>query len=131
MVAYSFKPRFVDPIRSGRKQQTVRAIGRRRHARQGDRLQLYTGMRTKACRLIGRATCDIVEDIRLGFGRSAGVWLGQISVLEVDRDVFAHADGFRDWAELVAFWEIEHPEAYAAGRFDGVMIVWRNFSDGR
>lgn len=128
MVAYSFKTRFVDPILSGRKQQTVRAVGRRRHAWQGERLQLYTGMRTKACRLIGRATCNIVEDIRLRFGRSSGVWLGNVSILEVDRDVFAHADGFRDWAELAAFWEIEHPRAYAEGVFNGVMIAWREFT---
>ena len=53
MVAYSLKPRFIPPILSGAKRQTIRAISRRRHAIPGETLQLYTGMRTKQCRLIG------------------------------------------------------------------------------
>lgn len=53
MVAYSFQKRFVEPIRSGRKRQTIRA-DRKRHARPGEVLQLYSGMRTNAI-----ATCRI------------------------------------------------------------------------
>lgn len=84
MVAYSFRPQFVGPITVGLglsfvnsfgvtpptirpKQQTIRAHGKRRHARPGDELQLYTGMRTKACRLIGRARCSEVQRIILWF----------------------------------------------------------------
>jgi hypothetical protein len=46
MVAYSFAPQFIDTIRSGTKCQTIRPIGKRRHARTGEPVQLYTGMRT-------------------------------------------------------------------------------------
>ncbi|MEJ0016825.1 MAG: ASCH domain-containing protein [Acetobacteraceae bacterium] len=46
MVAYSFKRDFAAPILAGIKRQTIRA-DRRRHARPGEVLQLYTGMRTK------------------------------------------------------------------------------------
>ncbi len=51
MVAYSFDRRFVPAIVSGAKRQTIRAH-RARHARPGETLQLYTGMRTRQCRKI-------------------------------------------------------------------------------
>lgn len=129
VVAYSFKPRFIDPILSGRKQQTIRAVGRRRHARGGDDLQLYTGMRTRACRLIGRAVCIEAGRITLRFGRdTAAVLHGGLGDISLKPDLFAQQDGFSGWKELEAFWEIEHAAEFQAGRFDGVMIVWRGFA---
>ena len=47
MVAFSFKAQFADLVASGKKTQTIRQTAR---AKPGDRLQLYTGMRTKKCR---------------------------------------------------------------------------------
>lgn len=74
MVAYSFKAQFVEPIRAGLglptepqirpKRQTIRA-DRKRHARPGEELQLYRGMRTRQCFLIGRAACTEVTKIRI------------------------------------------------------------------
>jgi hypothetical protein len=61
MVAYSFQPMFELPIVLGTKRQTIRAAGKRRHARAGDTLQLYLGMRTPRCRLLATASC---ADIR-------------------------------------------------------------------
>ena len=49
MVAYSFNSRFEVAIREGWKTQTIRA-GRKRHARPGEMLQLFCGMRTAHCR---------------------------------------------------------------------------------
>ena len=49
MVAYNFKPQFVPLIETGAKQQTIRSP-RKRHTQPGEAMQLYTGMRTKACR---------------------------------------------------------------------------------
>src|SRR6266404_9068991 len=116
MVAYSFRPRFVDPILGGRKRQTIRAIGRRRHARRGDPLQLYTGMRTKHCRLIGRATCIDVVEVGLRFAEDKD--LEDVITnppRSVDLDEFARRDGFADWDEMKAFWRTAHPAAFAAG----------------
>lgn len=50
MPAYNFKPRFADAVQHGEKRQTIRAIGKRRHARPGQPIQLYTGMMHKTCR---------------------------------------------------------------------------------
>lgn len=121
MVAYSFQPQFVDPIRSGRKQQTIRAIGRRRHVRPGDALQLYTGMRTRSCRLIGRATCADVEAVRIWFEPDRVILFTRG---DVDLEPFAQADGFRSWAELRAFWAKHHPDV---DRFSGFLIRWSAF----
>jgi hypothetical protein len=67
MVAYSFKPRFEMPIVTLRKTGTIRAHGRRRHARPGERLQLYTGMRTRSCRLLATAECQSSDRLRVWF----------------------------------------------------------------
>lgn len=72
MVAYSFKRRFAEPILAGAKRQTIRA-DRRRHARPGEELQLYTGMRTKSCRLIARRTCVDIQRVILVFREPAQV----------------------------------------------------------
>lgn len=76
MVAYSFRARFVVPIEAGTKRQTIRAP-RKRHAKPGEEMQLYTGMRTRACRLIRLATCLSVWPVSLSMPR-AGLGGAQI-----------------------------------------------------
>lgn len=126
MVAYSFQKMFADPIIMGGKTQTIRAH-RRRHAREGEELQLYTGMRTKQCRLIGRATCLCTIPIRIEFstmypgdvvvvGDGPRIWQG-------DLDRFARSDGFDGWKAMRAFWEKHHPNMLL---FTGVIIYWKD-----
>jgi hypothetical protein len=146
MVAYSFKRRFVDPIKCGLglpldeigalvlpKQQTIRAIGKRRHARPGETLQLYQGMRTKQCFKIGEARCASVEGVMLKWSewpafmtydvaeREPGVWrrIGNIRPI-IDMEAFARADGFGCFDDMQRFWTEEHgPET-----FEGKLIRW-------
>lgn len=126
MVAYSFKARFVEPIRAGTKRQTIRNE-RKRHARPGEEVQLYTAMRTKQCRLIGRAVCFAVTPIRIEFFRLGrpmpGITVGDRLpiVARDDRDSFAWRDGFTDWDDMVEFWRAEHGTVDA---FTGVLIEW-------
>ncbi|MCO5085104.1 MAG: hypothetical protein M9939_26490 [Mesorhizobium sp.] len=121
MVAYSFKKQFAEPILSGRKRQTIRA-DRRRHARPGERLQLYTGMRTKHCRLVARTTCIAVLRIVIDMpaGRQPSIMLDGRPV-EVGLDHFARLDGFEDWSDMATFWMDNHP---GVDRFEGVLIQW-------
>lgn len=123
MVAYSFQKRFADPIVAGTKRQTIRAP-RKRHARPGEALQLYTAMRTKQCRLIANAKCLDVLDVELDFyAGEVRAGFGVIAVnLESGADEFARLDGFADWSDLRAFWEKEHP---GVDRFQGVLIRWQ------
>ncbi len=124
MVAYSFQPRFVEPIRAGTKRQTIRAIGKRRHARAGEPVQLYTGMRTKACRKILEVD-PIVEDVREIALHITDDLMGLIAdgdpVEDFDADAFAQADGFADWDTMHRWWRLTH----GVGRFEGVLIRWR------
>lgn len=114
-----------DPNPPRPKRQTIRAIGRRRHARPGENLQLYTAMRTKQCEKIGEATCISVNTIELQFiawgsavingGKDAG------DCFYDDRlNDFARLDGFSDWEEMKAFWRDEHGH----DKFNGILIQW-------
>ncbi|GEP06862.1 hypothetical protein [Methylobacterium oxalidis] len=120
MVAYSFKKRFAAPILAGTKAQTIRA-DRKRHARLGELVQLFTGMRTKHCRRLGEARCtevySIALDLELGIVFANDGWIRT----QEDLDAFARQDGFPYWSELVAFWAAEHP---GVSYFSGILIRW-------
>lgn len=120
MVAYSFKKRFGPPILAGTKAQTIRA-DRKRHARPGELVQLFTGMRTRQCQRLGEARCVEVLPIRMdlivGLVVAGDGWIREIR----DLHAFARQDGFEDWWELVAFWVSEHP---GVELFEGVLIRW-------
>lgn len=100
MVAYSFKKRFVPPILSGIKGQTIRAPrkGRSRHARPGDTVQLYTAMRTLYCTLIGTAICQTTIPVTLDFTDTDGgnrVITDDVTFRSTHTlDAFAMMDGF-------------------------------------
>lgn len=128
MVAYSFKQRFELPIAVGTKRQTIRAE-RKRHAREGEQLQLYTGMRTKQCRLIGRAICLGTVPVRLDLecGRIEFPATGRALTTIQELNDFARADGFAQWhgrGGLLEFWRVEHGNISV---FSGVMIRWDQF----
>ncbi len=124
MVAYSFNKRFETTIREGWKTQTIRK-SRARHARPGEMLQLFCGMRTAHCRKIVEDTrCTEVMAVRLCFG--AGGVIDTIQTDEVavrDLDAFAIRDGFTDIDDMSAFWRKEHGPL-AGLEFNGVLIEW-------
>jgi hypothetical protein len=108
MVAYSFKARFAEPILDETKGGTIRAarLGRSRHARPDDELQLYQGMRTKHCRLITRKRCIAVDPIVMRFTMPTKIVLGERVLWSGPAlAAFAVFDGFADFDEMRAFWE--------------------------
>jgi len=131
MVAYSFNKGFAAPIRAGTKRQTIR-LPRKRHARPGEELQLFTGMRTKHCELIGRATCTGVHDVRLDF-QAGSVTIDDVLTLTAPADLneFAERDGFtfdpnrllhrEPWRFMRLWWAHVHP---GLDVFNGVLIRW-------
>lgn len=127
MVAYSFNKQFIEPIVLGRKCQTIRAA-RKRHARAGEDLQLFTGMRTRACRLIGTGLCSQAAPIALWFSKGE-VRLGNsfavIASSRMELDEFAQRDGFDGWSEMRRFWDKAHTES--ADIFHGWLITWTDF----
>lgn len=122
MVAYSFKQRFAAQIADGSKAQTVRAP-RRRHARPGEMIQLYAGMRSSNCvRIAPDALCASVEPITIVFnseGMIVGIWIDGAMVEDMDR--FALADGFESLAAMSEFWATSHG---LSREFRGVLVRW-------
>lgn len=123
MVAYSFKQQFVAPILSGAKRQTIR-VDRKRHARIGEPIQLYTGMRTRQCKAIGTALCENVCPITLDFSSHKIDLNGIVYISKLIANDFARSDGFSDWTEMKDFWRINHPDVPV---FSGILIRWNAF----
>ncbi len=124
MVAYSFKERFAEDIIALRKRQTIRA-NRKRHARPGERLQLFTGMRTAKCRKLLKddpVCIDVVPIvIEVKDEGISGLRIDGWDYTYVESERFARADGFESLADMHSFWKAEH----GIGRFEGVLISWR------
>jgi len=138
MVAYSFAPQFIEPVASMRKLQTVRGL-RKRHARVGERVQLYTAMRTKYCRKILEPdpACIAVDDIWMnvqGFSdeRIEAISINSIPLDDDEIEAFAVADGFGGGLadgfarrRMGEFWWKAHGQAETIGfEFEGVVIRW-------
>jgi hypothetical protein len=127
MVAYSFQKRFAEPIQLGTKCQTIRAP-RKRHARPGEELQLYVGMRTKHCRLLGRRVCKSVVPVRLVFSRHGPAELFQVDGQYLSpkaMEIFARQDGFQSLEDMAQFWFASHGEPDRVTiPFRGVLIQW-------
>jgi hypothetical protein len=126
MVAYNFKSAFHRRIQDGSKGQTVRHAGKKRHARPGEPVQLYKGLRTKhAAKLIPDPICKRVDAIAILVGREypndiGGIEINGIPLTPAEAEEFARRDGFDGLAQFGRFWRITH----GAGRFEGVVIVW-------
>ncbi len=122
MVAYSFHPRFAEAIVQGYKRQTIRGP-RQRHARPGELIQLYSGLRTRhAVKLIADPQCLDVMRVGIAFkpkGEIEGIWTDGVPVR--DLDTFALRDGFSDAEDMARFWRDQHGMLF---RFDGVLIEW-------
>lgn len=120
MVAYNFKSRFADLVEAGRKPHTIRDDKHNgRHAEPGDKLQLYTGMRTRNCRKLRDFICiatypiDIDERREIVYLKTETEWL-PLSVLQISE--LAISDGFNSPDEFFEFFRI---------RCDRILIQWQ------
>lgn len=128
MVAYSFNSRFAEPIIAGTKRQTIRAQ-RKRHARPGEALQLYTGMRTKHCRKLLNTDpiCSSVTPVHLIFSQWSGAVQFTIDgtrLMPTAMHIFAVEDGFGSLDDMISFWFEQHGRGAPEILFDGVLIRW-------
>lgn len=115
MPALNFLKQFVETVERGHDRQTIRA--KRKHPiKRGDRLYLYTGMRTKDCRGLGEAICSEVEPIIIDGDL---VCLSGRCLKEKERDALARADGFSNYAEMEEWFN----EKYTMP-FSGHLIRW-------
>ena len=132
MPAYSFKERFCPMILDGSKSQTIRANrkGRQGHAKPGDRVYLYFGMRTKWCKKLGEAICKETSDIRIT--EEGEIFVNNFLVPDGEKEAFAWKDGFRpdeptsnsfaSFGLMMRFWSATHSLP-----FEGKIIYWTDF----
>lgn len=119
MVAYSFQARFCRAVAEGTKRQTIRSP-RKRHARIGEDVQLYFGMRTRYCRLLGRGICTSVAPIAVASDHGhLVVHIDGRGLVDAELTTFTLLDGFRGVDDFVAFWSANH------GMVDNDIWIWR------
>ena len=120
MPALNFQKRFAHLVESGQKCQTIRAprIDGKPNACIGDTLYLYTGMRTKGCRKLGKAICAKTSQVVITHD-----WRILVNgILVKDGDGFARADGFSDMTEMFDWFHKTHGLP-----FEGSLIEWSVF----
>ena len=122
MVAYSFQRCFASAIRANAKLHTIRG-NRRRHARPGEMMQLFTGMRTAHCeKICDDRRCTSIEELRIYFDTLGNIEEVCIAAQPVeDVHAFAVADGFESLAAMSGFWVMQHG---LLREFAGVLISW-------
>jgi hypothetical protein len=117
MPAYSFKERFVWPIKKGTKKQTIRAK-RKHQIKVGDPVYLYYGMRTKWCIKIGEGVCTKVQDVIF---MATGFFVdGKLLDGEKNCHAFALADGFVNFDDMFLWWQENNGLP-----FKGEIIHWK------
>jgi len=119
MPVYNFKKEFADKVESGQKKQTIR-MKRKRQTVCGDKLYLYTGMRTKNCRLLHNAICTRVESFVLWTDVAFSIdGVDFLSNVGTSGHKLAVEDGFKTWEDFVAFFKKQYGLP-----FYGEIISW-------
>jgi hypothetical protein len=118
MPAYNFQRQFVPMILNGSKPHTIRRR-RKRPTVKGDRLLLYTGMRTKGCELITVTECAKVEPVIIYPTLKKIMKDGEIMPADAVLKL-AKADGFDTSNSFFRFFEY----TYGDYELDDFEIIW-------
>jgi hypothetical protein len=117
---------FVDKVISEEKRQTIRKM-RKTPIKQGDKLFLYSGLRTKQSKLLGLTTCkevftiwlsDESGDMRGSKHTSWGLW--EMNAIELE--CLAKMDGFENAEEMFQWFTKTHGQL--RGRREFQVIRW-------
>lgn len=115
MPALSFSV-FKDKILSGAKRQTIRSV-RKHPIKEGDVLYMYWKQRSQTEReKLGEAKCTKVFPVKI---EKNFALCPDLSVRYHSLDLFAQADGFDNWQQLIEFFDKTHGLP-----FTGVLIEW-------
>lgn len=117
---FNFKSRFAASVLDGSKRQTVRRkrVDGRMPCR-GDMAACYTGLRTARSCLLVRAPIVECSYVDIDFIDRKIAIDGEV-LSERNANAFAVADGFRDFDDLLRFFEEEH----GGEVFEGFVAKW-------
>ena len=120
MPALNFQKQFASKVESGEKRQTIRRV-RKRPIKIGDRLQLYTGQRTKRCELLMTATCLSCSPVLINEHSVAVEKDGTVEFWTegMAAEWFASQHGFQSWPDMREWFD----ERYGLP-FEGLLITW-------
>ena len=120
-----FKKRFVEPILIGTKVHTMRK-DRRVQPKIGERLYMYTGLRTSSCQkitdkeiLISTQRVHIKGSLNLGVA-GMNVWIDGRNLSNIEINEFVKFDGFTDQTDFASFWL----EGKKNGRFAAILTLY-------
>lgn len=120
---------FIDKILSGEKRQTIRrASPKWKNVKAGDKLTLYTGLRTKECRKLGEAVVESITPIALtprSEDCAVKTAFGNFLLTEFDLRLLAFADGFDSTFD---FWNF-FTEHYGDETINMYVIRWKGFKE--
>lgn len=110
VAAYNFQKQFVPLIESGEKSSTIRKRRANGYVpRAGEAIRLYTGMRTKACKLIREVTVVNVTPITIYSDHGRGEVVNNLRRLDgIEIRDLAIADGFKSVRELFEFFNYRY-----------------------
>jgi len=121
MPALNFKKQFSELVAHGQKQQTIRKR-RKIPLNVGDKLYLYTGMRTKSCEKLGEGTVSevfpIVIDHKLITFKGTEYQVKE--PFPPDLFEMAEADGFVSVRDMMQWFEYNYGLP-----FEGDVIKWK------
>jgi hypothetical protein len=123
MGLYNFRRQFTAKILNGEKRHTIR-LARLNPDRPGSTLHLYTGLRTKAAKLLMRVPCVKVETITIkdgAFGdeNHAAISIDGLPLDRSEREALAVRDGFENLEQMIQFWRCSNRLP-----FEGHIIHW-------
>lgn len=119
MTAFNFKPVFAEMVEANEKFQTIRRLRKKHNPYPGEKLQLYCGMRTKACKKIKDVRCISVDKIWIEYER---ININGKELSQAERNEIAYADGFRHNPKtLYEFFLKQY-----GFPFEGILIRWEN-----
>lgn len=121
MVAINFDARFAGLVEEGLKTCTVRKGPK---GKPGDRLQLYTGQRSKGCRRLVNPDPVLLQVVPIEIGEDYAK-LGDAAPMTGDRLAILGASlGFDDYAGAVAFYRERHGLPAKGVPFRGFFHSW-------
>ena len=119
MPALNFKKQFAIKILEGKKRQSIR-VERKRPIKMGDKLFLYTGMRTDLCYKLYETTCKKTASIEIREApdrKMILVFVNGYRLTPLSLRRLAEADGFEDIRSFIDFFRPVIP-------FKGQVISW-------
>jgi len=125
MPAYNFQLQFVEPILALEKPHTIRPE-RKNPTKVGDILYLYTGMRTKKCKLIATSSCTHVERIGIYLNNPQPyVLINDYGISTEAFDRLVRRDGFKCRKDFFEFF-LRYPREV---RENKLRLIWWSTKD--